>query len=119
MAKKYRPNLVAIRISPGVCTTLPAWYHPATTTCLMTNVQVKCLLNKHVIGRVADMIKAANKAMDQTQNKDHLPNQACVCMECIQDRWGGCRNPHACAMEARTRLNDIAPKIQPHHSQTP
>lgn len=28
VAKKYNTNLAAIRLSPGVQATLPAWYHP-------------------------------------------------------------------------------------------
>ena len=112
-ARKHKTNLAAIRLSPGVRASLPTWYHPSTETCLMTNVNVKCLLNNHKIKTVADLIKSANKTSDHTQNSIHTPNQACICKECIWDRRKGCRNPHACALEARARLNDIAPKYNP------
>ena len=112
-ARKHKTNLAAIRLSPGVRASLPAWYHPSTETCLMTNVNVKCLLNNHKIKTVADLIKSANKTSDRTQNSIHTPNQACICIECIWDRRKGCRNPHACTLEARARLNDIAPKYNP------
>lgn len=62
VAKRYNTNLAAIRLSPGIQATLPAWYHPYTTPCPMTNVNVRCLLNKHVMRTVKDLIKLANKA---------------------------------------------------------
>ena len=113
IAKKHKTNLAAIRLSPGVRATLPAWYHPSTEVRPMTNVYAKCLLNNHKIKTVADLIKSANKTSDRTQNNTHTPNQACICIECVRDRRKGCRNPHACALEAGARLNDIAPKYNP------
>lgn len=113
VAKKYRTNLAAIRLSPGVRATLPAWYHPASEPRTMTNVNARCLLSKHAARTVADLIKSANKEIGQARNRTHVPSQTCVCMECVNDRRDGCRNPHACALEAVTRLNDIAPKYNP------
>lgn len=113
VARKFSMNLAAIRLSPGVCATLPAWYHPSAATCPITNVNTCCILNKHAAKTVADLIKLANKVMDQTRNTAHSPNQACVCMECVQERQGGCKNPHACTLEALNRINDIAPKYNP------
>ena len=113
IAKKYKTNLAAIRLSPRVRATLPAWYHPAADPRPMTNVRARCLLSKHTARTVADLIKSANKAIGQARNNDHLPCQTCVCMECVQDRQDGCRNPHACALEAVTRIGDIAPKYNP------
>lgn len=113
VAKKYKTNLAAIRLSPGVRATLPAWYHPAAEPRPMTNVNARCLLNVHAARTVADLIKAANKASERTRNNSHVPNQTCICMACVKDRRGGCRNPHACALEAMARLNDIVPKYNP------
>ena len=113
VAKRYNTNLVAIRLSPGVRATLPAWYHPYTTPRPMTNVNARCLLNKHATKTVADLIKSANKTRGQPGSEAHVPNQACICMECVQDRCNGCKNPHTCALEAKTRLNEIAPKYNP------
>lgn len=79
----------------------------------MTNVHARCLLNKHETKSVADLIKLANKARGQPRNAAHVPNQSCICIECVQDRRAGCRNPHACACEAETRLKGIAPKYNP------
>ena len=113
VAKKYDTNLAAIRLSPGIRATLPAWYHPAAETRPIRNVNARCLLNNHATRSVADLIKLANKVSERTRNNAHEPSQACVCMECVQDRLGGCKNPHACAREAETRLSDIAPKYNP------
>lgn len=117
---KKKKNLAAIRLSPGVKATLPAWYHTSTETHTMTNVKVKCLLNNYKIKMVANLIKSANKASNQTQNNAHNPDQACICIECVIDRRKGCRNPHVCAVKAETRLRDIAPKYNPtaieHHN---
>ena len=113
VAKKYNTNLAAIRLSPGVCATLPAWYHPGAAPHAITNVNALCILNKHGAKTVADLIKLANKINDRTRRSTHTPSQACVCIECVHDRRGGCKNPHACALEATARLNDIAPKYNP------
>ena len=113
IAKKHKTNLAAIRLSPGVRATLPAWYHPGAATRPLTNVKAKCLLKNHVAKTVKDMINIAKKLRERTRTRAHSPSQACICMECIQDRRKGCINPHACAVEAETRLNDIAPKYNP------
>ena len=113
VAKRYNTNLAAIRLSPGVRATLPAWYHPYTNPRPMTNVNARCLLNKHVTKTVADLIRLANKARGQPGTEAHVPNLTCLCIECVHDRWGGCKNPHACALEAELRLSEIAPKYNP------
>ena len=113
IAKKYKTNLATIRLSPGVRATLLAWYHPGAATRPLTNVKAKCLLKNHVAKTVKDMINIAKKLRERTRTRAHSPSQACICMECIQDRRKGCKNPHACAVEAETCLNNIAPKYNP------
>ena len=110
-ARKYKTNLAAIRLSPGVKASLPAWYHPYTEARPMTNIQAKCLLNNHAIKTVADLIKSANKSSEQAQDNVHITDLACICMKCVHDRRKGCRNPHACALEAETRLKEMRPSI--------
>jgi hypothetical protein len=86
----------------------------------MTNVGAHCLLKKHATRAVKDLIKYANKAFERPRDNTHIPNQECICIECVQERQGGCRNLHACAIEAATCLNGIAPKYNPiaieHHN---
>ena len=113
VAKKYKTNLAAIRISPRVKASLPAWYHPGAPTRPLTNVKAKCLLKNHVAKSVEDMIKIARKLRERQRDRTHSPAQACICIECVRDRQKGCKNPHACAVEAETRLRDLAPKYNP------
>jgi hypothetical protein len=113
VAKTYNTNLAAIRLSPRVRVTLPAWYHPGAAPRPLTNVKAKCLLKNHTVKSVADLIKIAKKLRICTQNIMHSPSQACICIGCVRDRQEGCKNPHACAVEAKTCLNDITPKYNP------
>ena len=113
VAKKYNTNLTAIRLSPGICARLPAWYHPGAAPRSLANVKAKCMLNIHNAKSVADMIILSKKLRARTRNTLHEPSQACICADCARDRLKGCRNPHACAVEAETRLNDLAPKYNP------
>ena len=113
VAKKYKTNLAAIRLSPTIRASLPAWYHPCADPHPITSVNARCLLNNHAARTVADLIKLANKARNRTRNDTHVNNQACICIECVRDRRQGCRNPHSCALKAETCLKDIAPKYNP------
>ena len=113
VARTYKTNLAAIRLSPGVRSSLPAWYHPYTEPRPITSVHAKCLMNKHKVRTVADLVKLANEIPARTRDGSHTPALTCVCMGCVQDRLKGCRTPHLCALEAETRLNDIAPKYNP------
>lgn len=119
-AKKYKTNLAAIRLYPRVRATLPTWYHLAAAPRPLTSVHTKCLLNKCMMSTIMDLIKLTNKTTTRAQNGTYIPSQACVCIKCIKDRQGGCRNPHTCAMEAKSRINNIAPKYNPlaieHHN---
>ena len=121
VAKAYGTNLAAIRLSPSVRATLPAWYHPGAVARPLTNVNAKCMLKNHETKTVADLIKMSNKIRERRQDETHTPSLTCICMECVRDRRSGCRNPQACAEEAVRRLNDIAPKYNPlvfeHHDK--
>jgi hypothetical protein len=34
-------------------------------------------------------------------------------MDCVEDRLKGCKDPNLCAMEALTRIQEMAPKLNP------
>ena len=110
VARTYKTNLAAIRLSPGVRSTLPAWYHPYTEPHSIASINAKCLLNNHNVKSVADLVKIANGNAARTRNEAHTPELTCVCMGCVRDRLKGCKTPHMCALEAEARLNDITPK---------
>ena len=113
IAKKHDTNLAVIRLSPRVRPNLPAWYHPGAITRPITNVKAKCILKNHMAKSVADMIQIGKKLRVRMRGTTHTPTQACICIGCVQDRQKGCKNPHACTVEAETHLNDIAPKYNP------
>ncbi|KAH9166284.1 hypothetical protein EDB89DRAFT_1835929, partial [Lactarius sanguifluus] len=113
VVKKYNTNLTAIRLSATIKSMLATWYHPGVPPRPLTNVMLKCLLNKHKITTIAELIKSVNKILERNGNQDHIPSQVCICRDCVQDRLEGCRNPQACAEEALSRLSEIAPKYNP------
>ena len=113
VAKKYGTNLAAIRLSPEIRMKLPAWYHPFAEPHPMTNTTSRCLLRKHRITTVADLVKLTTKLRNQQPNDVHTPLPNCACQDCTADRAGGCLNPHACAANALMRIHELAPKYNP------
>ena len=76
-------------------------------------MRAKCILNNHNAKTVEDLIIMSRKHREREQNETHIPSPACICIECVRDRRKGCKNPQACAEEAATQINDIAPKYNP------
>ena len=113
VARKYNTNLAAIRLNPRLRAQLPAWYHLMADPRPITNTASKCLLNTHRITKVADLIQMSSRVREEGADAFHDPTPQCVCRDCIRDRLDGCRNPHACASEALTRIQRIAPKLNP------
>jgi hypothetical protein len=112
-ARKYHANLAAIRLTPALRTQLPAWYHVASKPRPMTNRPSKCLLQRHSVNIVADLMRMSARLRNEPQNSPHTPTHNCNCCDCSQDRQSGCRDPHACATEALHRLHAIYPKLNP------
>ena len=111
-AKRYDTNLEALRIAPNINAKLPAWYHIKANPHPLSNIASKCLLRKHNIKTVADLIHTSGRAQPERVNS-HVPNLICTCVECTKDRLMGCRNPHECAREALQRIRELAPKFNP------
>ena len=111
-AKKYKTNLAALRIAPNISAQLPAWFHINTRPRPMTGIPTNCLLKKHKVKTVTDLIHTSARILTNRYNQ-HVPNQACTCIDCAKDRSNGCRNPHECAREALTRTTEIAPVLNP------
>ena len=118
-ARKYNANLSAIRLNPRALAQLPAWYHLATENRPITNRASKCLLKKHNISLVADLVRTSARTRHPQQHPAHQPNEDCPCHECTDDKEQGCTNPHRCATEAHTRLNLIQPKYNPTRQDPP
>ena len=113
VAKKYRTNLTAIRLTPHICSQLPAWYHPFAKTTPLTTSTARCLLKKHSVSTVADLVSMSARLRTLRQLLPHIPDPLCTCTDCSHDRTNGCRNPHACATDAMARTHQIAPKWNP------
>ncbi|KAH9052360.1 hypothetical protein EDB87DRAFT_1538618, partial [Lactarius vividus] len=96
MAKKYNTNLAAIHLSPALRVKLPTWYHPGGAPHPLMSVAAKCLLTCHSVKTIADLIKLACKIRSNNAAASHVPSQVCTCLDCVQDRLRGCKNPHAC-----------------------
>ena len=107
-------RITAIRLTPHLRSLLPAWYHISADPHPITNVASICLLNNHAITKVADLIQMSNRLHDPPpQNLTHLYSLQCICQHCVRDRLKECKNPHACATEAQTRIEGIASKLNP------
>ena len=113
VARKYNTDLAAVRLSANLQALLPAWYHLAADPRPMTSITAKCLLNHHRVSKVADLVQVSARVQNPERHPMHQPNLLCICRGCVRDRIDGCRHPHACAEEARERLNLIAPKLNP------
>jgi len=67
IAHKYKVNLVAIRMTPHLLAQLPAWYHLLAEWKPIAGATVKCLLEKHNVSKVADLIKTSGHLRHPTQ----------------------------------------------------
>ena len=114
-AKKYNTHLAAIRITPQLRAQLPAWYHIASAPRPIGNAASTCLLRNHDVTKVTDLIKTSARERNPNRNPDmpHHNQRFCRCRDCDEDRAKGCQNPYLCAQEALTRLEQIAPKLNP------
>jgi ribonuclease HI/exonuclease III len=112
IAKKYGTNLAAIRLTPHLRAQLPAFYHLLTEHRSTNNRQSKCLINTHKADTVADLVKIAAR-LDLNREPPHRNSPFCDCAPCKTDQDKGCYNPHECATEARLRVQQIPPKLNP------
>ena len=113
IAKKHHAHLAPIRISPSLRSQLPAWYHPAAEMGPLTSTAAKCLLKKHAVSTVADLISTSARLREPRPHLPHIDNALCPCTDCDRDRTLGCRNPHTCATTALSRIHLITPKYNP------
>ena len=114
-ANKFNTNLAPLRLSTYLRAQLPAWYHLASLQGPITNATAKCLLHTHHVTKVADLVRTSAQIRnpEAVPNAPHLQIRFCYCQDCSKDRASGCQNPNACAAEAQTRLEQIAPKLNP------
>jgi hypothetical protein len=58
-AQKYKINLAALKMTPHLLAQLPAWYHLSTVQKPITSMTAKCLLGKHNITKVTNLVKTS------------------------------------------------------------
>ena len=112
VARKYKTNLMAIRIMPHLNAQLLAWYHIAAEHRSMLGAATKCLIKKHKAMTVADFLRISNRVRNRT-NEQHIPSPYCHCQDCERDKQANCLNPHAYATEVSIRLQLITPRLHP------
>ena len=112
-ARIYNTNLAAIRMSIELRAQLPAWYHMASDSSPITNTASKCLLDRHGVSTIADMLRTSDRLRNQNTNAQHLALPNCPCSDCVNDRTLGCHNPHQCANKALLRIHRTYPKLNP------
>ncbi|KAH8982373.1 hypothetical protein EDB92DRAFT_1769350, partial [Lactarius akahatsu] len=112
-AKKYGACLAAIRLSSTVRASLPAWYHLKSKLRPLNNRQSKCLLRKHNVKTVTDLVKISARICLRSPTTPHTVSPRCACEDCILDRINGCNHPHECVEEALTRVHNIIPRLNP------
>jgi len=78
-ARKYKINFAAIRLTPHLLAQLPAWYHLSAKKKPITNATAKCLLKKHDVTKVADLIKTSACLCHLAQHPTHQKNRNCTC----------------------------------------
>jgi len=119
VAKSYNTNLAAVKMSAHLCQDLPAWYHIDNQLASISSRAAKCLLTKHQVTTVADLVKMSVCVRNPHPPEDHRPNPFCPCRDCTTDQEKGCYNPHNCATEALTRLERISPRLSPLGPENP
>ena len=74
IARKYKVNITAIRMTPHLLAQLPVWYHLSAKWKPIAGATAKCLLEKHNISKVADLIKTSARLCHPTQYPTHRKN---------------------------------------------
>ena len=92
---------------------LPAWQHIGTEKQPPRNPRSWCLAKNHKMKKVKDLINIAEWLRGDYRGGTHHPVYSCHCNDCTADRNNGCENPQRCALEAKSRLGRITPKLNP------
>ena len=103
-AKDHHTNLAAVKIPLHLQRELPAWYHIDEQLAAIRTRAAKCLLNKHGVTTVADLLRVSARVRNPNETINHRPALFCPCRDCTSDRASGCYNAHKCAIEALQKL---------------
>jgi len=84
-ARDHRTNLAAIKIPLCLQCKLPAWYHIDEQLAAVRTRAGKCLINRHKVSTVADLLNVSARVRNPNQTMDHRPNIFCPCRDCTND----------------------------------
>ena len=112
-AIKHKAVFAPINISRELRENLPAWQHIGTEKQPPRNPRSRCLAKNHKTKKVKDLINIAERLRGDYRGGTHHPVYSCHCNDCTADRNNGCENPQRCALEAKSRLGRITPKLNP------
>ena len=112
-AIKHKAAFAPINISRELRENLPAWQHIGTEKQPPRNPRSRCLAKNHKTKKVKDLINIAERLRGDYRGGTHHPVYSCHCNDCTADRNNGCENPQRCALEAKSRLGRITPKLNP------
>ncbi|KAI0262487.1 hypothetical protein BGY98DRAFT_929077, partial [Russula aff. rugulosa BPL654] len=77
------------------------------------NKAAKCLLHKHQVKTIVDLMKISARVREDAHPQTHRPTNYCNCQACAEDHRKKCTHPHDCAKEALARINKTIPKLNP------
>ncbi len=112
-AKAYNTNFASIQLTQEIKQKLLAWYQLGAKRRPMHNQLARCLLSKHNIKMLADLMKASGRLRHPIRNPGHHPTNYCNCQPCREDRDKNCTHPHDYATEALARLQLTIPIMNP------
>ncbi|KAJ7233650.1 hypothetical protein C8J57DRAFT_1077140, partial [Mycena rebaudengoi] len=114
---KYGMMFATVNPQAEILKEMPMWYHPGEDPLrrqMNNDEKAICMRGNHAVLKVRDGMVLAQRL----RNPLHGPRATCECDECDDDRtFGGCDNPHACAVAAAARLRQILPKWIPRDGQ--
>jgi hypothetical protein len=119
VAKIHNTNLATVKLSAHFCSELPAWYHLNNKPGTIKGQAAKCLLEKHSMKTVTNLVKMSAHIRTQHNTDPYRPFSYCRCQDCVEDREKGCYHPHECTTEALACLNKISPRLNPLGPQNP
>lgn len=70
-ARRYKVNLAVIKMTPHLLAQLPMWYHLAAKQKSLNNARAKCLLGKHDVTKVVDLVRMSACLHHPTQFQTH------------------------------------------------
>jgi hypothetical protein len=92
-AKTHHTNLAAVKISVHLRKELPAWYHIDDKLSAIDSITAKCLLDKHKVTSVTDLVNVSARIRNRQPTNTHRPYPFYLCQDCLNNRDKGCTNP--------------------------